>query len=231
MPGLKSINDKQQSQQNSANREPRKELWLRDGDQAFVRAIATGEEGDPNLEELYLFTYQNGVTGRWNSTLVDPDTHKPMASGVPEGTSPSHKFALWVYCSEIIHPTLREGAEWEEVKAAGSGKVAYKEVVEDFRILILPFGRGNIYWNMLVDAYDEWGALDKGVLRVKRTGSGLDTSYTITPVSRKVDVPKSKEDERKALVSVWDYFVKHYGGQEQSEVETITPTSDDESDF
>ena len=36
------------------NRTPGREVWFRDGDQAFLSSIATGEEGDSYLDDLYL---------------------------------------------------------------------------------------------------------------------------------------------------------------------------------
>jgi hypothetical protein len=81
---------------------------------------------------------------------------------------------------------------------------------------------------MLVDQYDDWGSLNKGVLRVKRTGAGLDTVYALSPVARKVDVPLEKEDEVAKLQPIWDYFVEQYGGNDSSEetqTEVITATA------
>jgi hypothetical protein len=223
MAGLSSINSRQKELA-AARGGDRKEIWLRDGDQVFLRPIATGDDDDPNLEELYLYTYESGAGG-WKNTLVDPDTQKPMADDVPEGRSPSHKFALWAYVSDIIHNQQRRD-DWDEVVSA-SGKKAYKETVNDFRIISLPFGRGNQYWNMLVDQYDDWGSLNGGVLRVKRTGAGLDTVYALSPVARKVDVPLEKDDEIAKLQPIWDYFVEQYGGNDSSEetqTEVITAT-------
>ena len=223
MAGLSSINSRQKDLA-AARGGDRKEIWLRDGDQVFLRPIATGDDDDPNLEELYLYTYESGEGG-WKNTLVDPDTQKPMAGDVPEGRSPSHKFALWAYVSDIIHNQQRRD-EWDEI-VSPSGKKAYKEEVNDFRIICLPFGRGNMYWNMLVDQYDDWGSLNGGVLRVKRTGAGLDTVYSLSPVARKVDVPTDREGEIGELQPIWDYFVEQYGGNDSSdetETEVIAET-------
>lgn len=229
MAGLSSINNRQREMSEARGAE-RKEIWLRDGDQVFLRPVATGEDDDPNLEELYLYTYE-AEGGGWKNALVDPDTHKPMSDDVPEGKSPSHKFAMWAYVSEVIHNQQRRD-DWEEI-VSPSGKRAYREEVNDFRIITLPFGRGNQYWNMLVDQYDDWGSLNKGVLRVKRTGAGLDTVYSLSPVARKVDVPSGREGEIEALQPIWDYYVSRYGGNDSSEeteteviTATVTPTNE-----
>lgn len=225
MAGLGDINKREQERQaNRAANQDRKEVWLRDGDQVFLRSVATGADGDAMLEELYLFAYQTD-SGTWQSALVDPETSKPMSGNVPEGKSPSHKFAFWAYISEIIHSEQRRD-EWEEVKSASGGRTAYKETVDDFRIMTLPFGRNNQYWNMLVDQFEDWGGLHNGVLRIKRSGAGLDTTYTVSPVSRAVTIPDERVKESKELQPVWDYFVEHYGGNDSSEdteTEVLTP--------
>ena len=101
---------------------------------------------------------------------------------------------------------------------------------------------------MLVDQYDDWGALNQGVLRVKRTGAGLDTVYSLSPVARKVDVPSDREGEINELQPIWDYYVSQYGGNDSSEeteteviakptvskteqVETVPWDTDDDEDW
>ena len=32
-----------------------KEVWLKDGDQVFMKSMATGEEGDIHMEEFYVY--------------------------------------------------------------------------------------------------------------------------------------------------------------------------------
>ena len=79
--------------------------------------------------------------------------------------------------------------------------------VNDFRIIPLGFGRSNYIWNQLVDVYNDWGALNKGVMRVKRTGTGMyDTSYTLTATARKTDVPAEKLDKVSDLVEIKAYY-------------------------
>ena len=63
----------------------RKEVWFKDGDQAFVTSVATGEEGDNKLDELYLYTYKSGT--RWINLLSDDGID---TSVVPDDSRPSH---------------------------------------------------------------------------------------------------------------------------------------------
>ena len=190
---------------------PGREVWFKDGDQAFITALATGEEGDPFLDELYMYTYNSG--SRWVNLIDDPSVDP---SDVPANTRPSHKFALWAYVHEIIH-TERRNDEWEVVNGPG-GRKMYKETVEDCRIISLTFGRSDYIWNQLVDVYNDWNGLDKGVMRIKRTGTGMfDTSYQIAGTARKDELPDDIKAQASDLPSVKEYFLARYGGTTSNE--------------
>jgi len=185
----------------------RREVWFRDGDQAFMTSVATGDEGDERLDELYLFTYKSG--NRWINLLSEADID---TSVVPEDTRPSHKFAFWTYVHEVLH-TEKKMDEWEEFAGPG-GKKMYKEDINDFRIVSLGFGRSDYIWNQLVDVYNDWGNLNKGVIRVRRTGSGLyDTSYSIAATAREAEIPPAKLAEISDLPTIKAYFRERYSGE------------------
>jgi len=189
---------------------PGKEVWLKDGDQAFVSPLATGEEGDSRLDEFYMFTFRQN--NRWTNVLKDDAVD---TSQVPEDVRPSHKFAFWAYVHEIMHEE-RRNEDWEAVKGP-AGKQLFKEVVDDFRIMTLGFGRSDYVWNQLVEVYEDWGSLDKGVMRIKRTGAGaMDTSYSITATSRNLDIPTDRGEEVEELPTIHAYFLERYGGGEPS---------------
>ena len=184
----------------------RKEVWFKDGDQAFVTSIATGEEGDNKLDELYLYTYKSGT--RWINLLSDDGID---TSVVPDDSRPSHKFAFWTYVHEILHADKRVD-DWEEIAGPG-GKKMYKETVNDFRIVSLGFGRSDYIWNQLVDVYNDWNGLNKGVIRVRRTGSGMyDTSYSLAATARDAEIPDDRLAEVAELPDIKVYFRERYGG-------------------
>ena len=52
MSGISRIQEQRETRsQGGSNGVPGREIWFRDGDQAFLSSIATGEEGDSNLDE------------------------------------------------------------------------------------------------------------------------------------------------------------------------------------
>ena len=139
--------------------------------------------------------------------MADSDTD---TSDVPSDTRPSHKFGFWAFVHEVIHPEKRVDS-WEEVSGPG-GKKMFKEVVNDYRLVALTFGRSDYIWNQLVDVYNDWGQLDKGVIRIKRSGSGmLDTSYAISATARDMEIPDDKFEEQSDLPAVKEYFKDRYG--------------------
>lgn len=199
---------------------PGKEVWLKDGDQIFLSCVATGEEGDPNLDEYYMFTFRKD--NRWTNVLRDDAVDQ---SEVPEEIRPQHKFAVWAYVHEIIHPEKRS-EDWESINGPGN-KQLFKEVVDDFRIVSLGFGRSDYVWNQFVEVYDDWGSLDKGVIRIKRSGTGIDTAYSITATTRSLEIPEERQDEVDELGSVHEYLMERYGGAKET-VSAGTSSSDDE---
>ena len=85
----------------------------------------------------------------------------------------------------------------------------------------LGFGRSNYIWNQFSDVYNEWGGLDKGIVRVKRTGTGMyDTSYTLGVTARNEPIPDDKKAEIADLPAIKEYYMTRYGGQAETEGST-----------
>ena len=185
-------------------RMPGRELFFKDGDQAFMYPVATGDEGDVNLDEIYLYTYREG--NRWMNLLDDPSVDTSM---VPADSRATHKFAFWAYVYEVVHTESRND-EWEPVSGPG-GRKMFKETINDFRVVTLTFGRSDYIWNQLVDIYNDWNGLDNGVIRIKRTGAGMqDTSYALAATTRKDTIPE--EVDSSDLPAIKEYFKGRYGG-------------------
>ena len=229
MSGIGRIQEARETRtQGGSNGVPGREIWFRDGDQAFLSSVATGEEGDSKLDDLYMYTYNSG--SRWVNLLDDEDVDK---SGLPDNARPSHKFAFWAYDHEIIH-TERRNDDWEVVQGPG-GKKVYKENINDFRIISLTFGRSDYIWNQLVDIYNDWSGLNKGVMRIKRTGTGMfDTSYQLAATARQDVVPGDEEEKIADLPTIKEYFKSRYGGQTTAVpamAGVSTASSDDDDDL
>ena len=223
MGGINRIQAKREEirQPQQSDMAPAREIWFKDGDQAFVTPIASGEDGDNLLDELYLYTYKSG--NRWINLLVDDEVD---TSVVPDTYRPAHKFAFWGYVHEVIHPDKRND-DWIEVNGHG-GKKMYKEEVNDFRVIALSFGRSDYIWNQLVDVYNDWGKLNGGVVRVKRTGAGMyDTSYQIAPTARDSEMPEDRQADIEELPPIREYYLGRYGGGNTPSSNNVVSTTEE----
>ena len=183
-----------------------KEYFLRAGDQVFLSAAGDGKEGDPFVSEIQMLTWREGNRFKSVSITENDDVDKiRVALNVPEDSRVQKKFAMWTYIYEALHVEKRVDS-WTALEGP-SGKTLYKEELNDFRIMSLPFGRGGYLWNQLVDIFEEWGSLNKGVIRIKRAGAGLETTYNIAVSTRELSNPDKDTSE---LVSVDEYFKNRY---------------------
>lgn len=230
MPGIRAINER--STRTSSERgtsSNRRELYFRDGDQAFLIPVATGEDNDPYLDEFWMYTFQDG--GSFRSVLEGPNG--PMGK-IPEGTRASHRFAFWAYVIEVFHGSNPNNNDRWEAVTGPSGKTVYKEEINDFRVIALSMGRSNALWNQLVDVYNDWGTLNKGVVRIRRQGAGLDTTYTITATPKEDEISESKYSEVNDLPSIKDYMLDIYSDTPSEPNQETVPTSsislDDDED-
>ena len=74
MSGIASIVKGREStrpQPNSRTSVPNKEIWFKDGDQAFVTSVATGDQDDKFLDEIEMYTFWHG--NRFANLLKDDD--------------------------------------------------------------------------------------------------------------------------------------------------------------
>jgi len=198
-----------------------KEVWLKDGDQVFMKSVATGAEGDIYLDDFHVYEFQSGADKSWRTVLVvdgEPVDEVPSEAMYWEQGKrklPRHKFALWGYITEILHSDKRDDS-WEEVTSPTGNKL-YKETVNDFKVITLSFGANNINWNQLVDIYGDNGSLDKNVIRIKRRGSSLDTTYTITSTNGSLELPEDKQSEVSNLTPIKEYVTQRYGKSDSSD--------------
>ena len=183
---------------------PGRELWFRDGDQACLSSIATGDENDKHMDEINLYTFRMG--NRWINLLKHETVDNSI---VPEGTRASNKFTFWAFVHRVIHLD-RLNDDWAAVEGPG-GKMMYREDINDYRIITLGFGRNDYVWDQLSGIYSDWGGLDKGVIRIKRSGAGLETSYTLSATPQTEEIPADKKAEMTELPVLKEYYLERYG--------------------
>ena len=109
----------------------------------------------------------------------------------------------------------------------------YRESVNDFKVLTLSFGARNTNFYQFSDIYDENGSLNKNIIRIKRRGSNLDTTYTITTTKEVIDIPENKASEIKNLTPMSEYVEQRYGKStsDTSVPDNAVSTEDDDDDM
>ena len=208
---LRSIEN--ESESTSTIREKSKEIFLKDGDQLFCTPVATGKDDDKLLDQYYMYSFRNGTSwafvlaGMKGENGLIPDDRIDIST-VPEDSRRQLKFSLWVYVHNILH-TQKSQDYWKEIQGP-LGKQMFEETVNDFRIISLSLGAGKANFYSLAEIYNDWGSLDKGVVRFKRNGEGLETTYLITPTPKQEEIPSEKKSEILNLPTIKDYLFEAY---------------------
>lgn len=237
MGGILKIQQQRESEKEAKQSVGAKDLYLRDGDQAFIAIIPSGEENDARLDSLAFHsvkeTFDSGKAF-WKSyvcpTALDENaTCRLCDSKVRK----SLQFIMWVYVYYVMHTFEREG--WTPEKTA-TGAQRYKEDVNDFRILIKGFGKGDYLWNQVTDIYNEQGALNKLVVRFKRTGAGMsDTSYSFLVTNKAVAFDASVQKRAKELPLVAQYATEVFALPNETDgvvdVRQRVPVEEDDEDL
>tara|TARA_Y100000590_G_scaffold470745_1_gene669161 strand:- start:3684 stop:4400 length:717 start_codon:yes stop_codon:yes gene_type:complete len=204
---IQQLRNQQRVPTTSKTSSPSQEIYFKDGDQAFIQSFATGNDDDKYFDNIEMYTWPNEQGRGYHNLLKHADIDDSV---VPTDVSPSHKFAFWGYVYEIFHGQLTERgreAGWEPLEDP-TGKKIYKEIINAYKVISLSYGRNEYVFNQLFDIYNDWGRLDKGIVRVKRTGAGMqDTSYTIAATTREAQAPAPEN----TLPTIEEYFCERYG--------------------
>ena len=205
----------------SGGSSPGLELWLKDGDQALVQIVSSGDpadnpsEVDSRIDDFYIHTIQSTSDsgGRaFKQFLCEPLTYETDddCEHCADNKNPGHQFGMWCYVYYILHNEQRQD-DWEEVQNRG-GVTRYKQTVNNFMVFAKGFGRGDYLWNQVSDIYNEQEGLNNFQTRIKRNGSGLrDTSYVIASTNAKAEWPDDLLDRGGQLPTIKDFFSRKYG--------------------
>lgn len=223
MAGIKRIQQSKEEGQKES-RGIGNELILKDGDQAFLKFVATGNDDDERMGDAWFHTIKtprdDGYT-QFKTVLCERESG---TCKLCKDEKASHQFGIWVFVYYVMH-TERKSDDWT-IEKTPSGTERYRENVNDFRVFRRGFGLNDYLWNQVVDIYTEEGSLNQKVVRIKRVGSGMkDTSYSLSVSGNQAKVSKELEKKEKDLPSMLDYFKQTYGSslKEVRDVEKDDP--------
>mgnify|MGYP001559837288 CR=1 FL=1 len=236
--GITEIQTKYENEKANQQSSGNMELWLKDGDIAYVAIIPSGEENDHRLGDFWIHSDVQTITqdtGEKKTTWTDYLCMKTLDKACERCVGknwPGHKFAFWVHALYILH-AKQANEEWEPIKSQ-TGVTKYKEEINKTMLYKSGFGKGGYLWNQVVDLYGEIGKLNTNVVRIGRRGEKLDTSYTIAATQNPVKLPKDVLEQIAALPNVVDYYVAKLGGPaadegpDQGETEKTKPSAIEE---
>jgi len=212
------------------------EYFFQPGDIVFFTMLASGND-TPETQKLekrwvdnyFMYTWPTGPN-QYQSLLDHEDIDN---SHVPEDVTSRMRISFWAYIYEIHHSlehkavvsgnhvTLLEKGIWEAIETRG-GKKMYKEEVNDLRII----NTNRINWEQQISQiYDDVGALNTVVMKMKKQGKGRDTRYFIEATPLDKQIPEDMLEKAETIDSIKEHFYKSYGGQSAKDEEVPEDTS------
>ena len=212
----------------------REMFFSEDGDHAIIGIVPSGNPSEADTETRLLDYHQH-------SEQVQPTS--PQDTGwrfyfcslavkgtcqyCDRGMKKQYRFAFWAHVfARRTKSTPQNTDNWEQVKVPGQG-VMWEQQLNDFRIISLPFGKDDMYWNLLLQlSYDKDG-LNTSAVRVSRTGKGINTVWGLTAVDKPTldwtTIGEGAED----LQGLNDYFMEREATK-QAIVEDSVSLEDEE---
>ena len=243
MPSLEAIgknaeNKREEFKKNAANKNKGRELFFPgDGDLANIAIVPSGSPEEAATETRLLDYHQHSErvqpTGPQDSgwrfsfcTLAVTGTCEACDRGVYK----QYRFAFWAYVyNRRIKNQPQNTDNWQQVKAPSG--MMWQQEINDFRIVSLPFGKSDMYWQLLLQLSYDKGGLNTTAVRVSRTGLMKDTVWGLTAIDKpKVDWSEIGEgaDELQGLN---DYFMEREAAKKAIVEDSVSLEDEDETPF
>ena len=179
-----------------------------DGDFALIAALVDNDDDD-SVGDFIRHTYQDEI-GNWNFDLCK-NTVGDRCDLCDRDIRKQYRFGFWAWVYTLGKKTEGKGEGWNLIQNR-SGSY-YEREVNDFKLVTLPMGRADNYWNMFYDIY-QLGNFEN-ILRIGRKGKGqMDTQWSIISTNKKVD--KKDISDRSHLPGVVNYFVQQAESKEDN---------------
>lgn len=216
MPGIERIQEHQEEQRAASTFSNNTELILNaDGDQALIAVVSSGKDDtDGRIDEYFRHSYQQtGDDGseRWVFSFCKRSVEQ-QCELCDNDVGAQRRFGFWAYVYSMFRKAPGTSDGWKEITHAG--EKLYQREINDFRIVSLPFGRNNMYWNQFCGIFYENGAMNQSILRIKRVGSKRDTTWSVQVTAKVVDW-KTIGNGGDNLSSVKEYFIDTEKKREQ----------------
>jgi len=221
--GLGEIKKNQDRTQELMSKDRINYIFLKDRESAIIRFLTDGDE--VILANFHTVEEVTPKGKRFSKHYCTQDlTCKYCAQGVSYG----EVIFLWGYCKYILHRTQNpridddpNAPKWPRVRSGD--QVYYKEDVNGPRIFSTGPGKGGAYKNALIKYSATYKTLLDRDYIWERQGTGLGTTYTLTPKD-----PSKIEDSVKELIGTLPPLEKVVKGEIISLSGDTAKVADDE---
>jgi hypothetical protein len=206
MPGIEKINQgaEQRTASTTGSFGPSELILNADGDQAVVAVVASGnDDNDDRIVNYYRHSYKDEEENRWIYAFCKK-TINERCEMCDRDLGAQNRFAFWAYVYFLLRKNPGSGEGWKEI--IYGGEKLFQLEIKDFKVVTLPFGRKDMFWNQFVGVFYEHEAMNKVAIRVKREGAGRDTVWSIGATSTAVNW-KEIGNGGDSLGSVNDFFM------------------------
>jgi len=194
-----------------------REIFFQDGDQVIGVVVTKDGVQDNRLQDYWQHVMELSPK-KWEYTFCKESAGQECVDcdgGVPR----RRRFGFWIYAYYSLHNKPLDRVETKEVRVLG--KILYQRDINDFRIINMPFGRNDSFWNRFTSVYYENDSnFNTSVIRVTKTGEGIKTDWGVSQTKSTVDLTEEQWEEAKKLPGIVDYFMER---EEQRQVAKGVP--------
>lgn len=189
-------------------------ILSKDGDQAIIAIVPDGnQDPDDRLEDFARHSFNED--GKWQFKICKESVGERCDLCARDLTK-QNRFGFWAWVYDLYKKEPGVGDGWIKETNTSGTQTMYRLPVNAYRVVSLPFGRRDAYWNRYADIYNDHGAMNKMVVKVKRDGDGRDTNWDLSITGKEVDwsVIDAGADD---LGSIKDYYVQREAAREDNE--------------
>jgi hypothetical protein len=187
------------------------EIYLHDGETAFVRFLSKGDGTDQGFGTARVhFVERTSKKGKkYTQPVYCPKEDDSQCTLCEQGEATKAQLAIWCYVHYIRHlnqnPALandKDAEAWREIKTPG-GSTFFLEDVKRVQLFRKGFGQGAYIFEYFVQHFDNHGVLNDRWYTITRKGASMqDTSYAIMPVEIDDKHPRELMDEERAAMAL-----------------------------
>ncbi len=170
------------------------QLWLDDGDRARFHFLTNG---DTDLVGTKFHRFGEDKKTRHYMCLRVFTGGEEECRWCEEGHDQvGSRFAIWVYCHNILHASqaeMPEDEEWEPTKVGK--KTLFRQEIKAPKIIRMAAGKKQSWFSQFVNMWTTHGDLQLHIYELYREGLELETEYYLTTLKEQAIDPKLLDDD------------------------------------